>query len=418
MWRLRQGSREEKLGNKMKKTLWILLCVMCLAGCQKNIGQEIEVSGNLPTVKETPEASPTAAVEPTVTNTPTPTAGPKETLIPTPTATNTPTPTPEPLDITICFSGDVSLADSAVTTKQLEAANGVLSDCISQELLDVMLAADVMCINNEFTFSTNGEPMEGKAYTFRAHPERVAVLQQMGVDLAMLANNHVYDYGEISLLDTLDTLETAGIASFGAGRNLSEAMEPYYVEIDGITIAFVAASRAEKYKVTPQATEDSAGILRCYDTKLFLEVIREADANADVVLACVHWGTEYSTVLEEVQLETGKLYLDAGADAIIGSHSHCLQGMEFYNGKPIVYSLGNFWFNVKTLDTMLLQLRITGEREEPKIEVSVIPALQKDSKTTILMAQEDKENLYEYLERISINITIDENGVVTQDCSE
>ena len=136
------------------------------------------------------------------------------------------------------------------------------------------------------------------------------------------------------------------------------------------------------------------------------------------MIACVHWGTEYSTVLEKVQLETGKLYLDAGADAIIGTHSHCLQGMEFYNGKPIVYSLGNFWFNAKTLDTMLLQLRITGEREEPKIEVSVIPALQKDSKTTILMAQEDKENLYEYLERISINITIDENGVVTQDCSE
>ena len=93
-------------------------------------------------------------------------------------------------------------------------------------------------------------------------------------------------------------------------------------------------------------------------------------------------------------------------------------GMEFYDGKPIVYSLGNFWFNSKTLDTMLLTLRITGEREEPKIEVSVVPAIQKDCRTTILTTQKDRENLYRYLESISINVTIDEYGVVTQDDSE
>ena len=66
-----------------------------------------------------------------------------------------------------------------------------------------------------------------------------------------------------------------------------------------------------------------------------MEVIREADANADIVLACVHWGTEYSTVLEEVQMTTGKLYLDAGADAIIGSHSHCLQAWNFIMGNRL-----------------------------------------------------------------------------------
>ena len=310
------------------------------------------------------------------------------------------------------------MADTAVTTKTLEEAGGVLSECISQELLDIMNGADLLCVNNEFTFSTNGEPMPKKAYTFRGHPDRVSVLLEMGTDLAMLANNHVCDYGEISLLDTLATLDGAGIGTFGAGENLDAAMEPYYVEIDGITIAFVAASRAEKNKLTPQATKDSPGILRCYDTELFLEVIKEADKNADIVLACVHWGTEYSTVLEKVQPETGKLYLDAGADAIIGTHSHCLQGMEFYDGKPIIYSLGNFWFNSKTLDTMLLKLHITGEREEPKIEVSVIPALQSNCKTTILTKQEEKEDLYAYLEKISINVTIDENGVVTQDVSQ
>ena len=143
-----------------------------------------------------------------------------------------------------------------------------------------------------------------------------------------------------------------------------------------------------------------------------MEVIREADANADIVLACVHWGTEYSTVLEEVQMTTGKLYLDAGADAIIGSHSHCLQGMEFYNGKPVIYSLGNFWFNKRTLDTMLLNIHISGTKENPQIEVQVIPAIQKNNCTYIFTEQESKKELFGYLESISYNIEIDESGLV------
>ncbi len=391
-----------------KKSLLVLLGVCLFAGCQKKMEKGVESS--IPVTTNTSTPVPTLLP----TNTPVPTPLPTNTPTPTPSPTNTPTPTPEPLDITICFSGDISLADGAVTTKQWQNSGEELSKCISPELLEIMNAADVMCVNNEFTFTTRGEPTPDKAYTFRSDPARVSLLTEMGVDLALLANNHVFDYGKVSILDTFDTLDSAGIAYFGAGRNLAEAMKPHYVEIDGITIAFVAASRAEKYKLTPQATDTEPGILRCYDPELFLEVIKEADANADIVLACVHWGTEYSTVLEEAQLTTGKLYLDAGADAIIGSHSHCLQGMEFYEGKPILYSLGNFWFNHKELDTMLVEVRITGERDNPQIEVAVIPALQKNYKTTILTEQEEKEELYEYLESISINVEIDENGVVTE----
>lgn len=397
------------------KSGFLLLAGICLlTGCQSREQNDAVIPSTTPAITLICTLPPTEA--PSHTPSPIPTSTPTPTLTPTPTnpPTPSPSPTPEPLDITICFSGDISLADDAVTIAQWENSGRELSKCISPELLDIMNAADVMCINNEFTFSTRGEPMAGKAYTFRANPERVSLLLEMGVDLALLANNHVFDYGKESILDTFDTLENADIAYFGAGRNLEEAMEPYYVEIDGITIAFVAASRAEKNKMTPQATETEPGILRCYDTELFLEVIKEADTHADIVLACVHWGTEYSTVLEEAQLTTGKLYLDAGADAIIGSHSHCLQGMEFYDGKPIIYSLGNFWFNRRSLDTMLLELRIMGERENPQIEVAVIPALQENYCTTILAEQEDKEELYEYLESISINAEIDEKGVVTE----
>lgn len=326
----------------------------------------------------------------------------------------TTTPDMGEYDFTLCFAGDISLEEGAVTTNLLDSSTNGLRDCISPELLKIMNAADYMCINNEFTYSTRGEPIPGKMWTFRADPSRVKYLHEMGVDIVLLANNHVYDYGPDAMLDTLDTLRNADIEYFGAGENLDEAMKPVYIEIDGKTIAYVAASRAEKNKRTPQATEDSPGILRCYDPELFLQVIREADANADFVIANVHWGTERSTVLEEAQLETGRQYIDAGADVIIGSHSHCLQGIEFYNGKPIIYSVGNFWFDEYTEDTMLVQLHFTGDDIQGNVEVSVVPAVHKAARTQIASTSEEKERIYSYLESISINAEIDENGVVTE----
>lgn len=316
-------------------------------------------------------------------------------------------------DFTLCFAGDISLDEGAVTTAQLDASDGDITKCISPELLQIMQDADVMCLNNEFTYSTNGSPLPDKAYTFRANPERVSVLHEMGVDIVNLANNHVYDYGKQALLDTLATLEDAGIEYFGAGYNLDEAMDAVYVTIDEKIVAFVGASRAEKFKRTPQATDTDPGILRCYDTELFLESIKEADANADFVIAVVHWGTEYSYDLEEVQLTTGKEYLDVGADAIIGAHSHCLQGMEYYDGKPIVYSLGNYWFNSKTLDSMLIELHFWGNDEESHVEMKMTPAIQKNA-TTNWVDEEEQRRIYDFMESISINIEIDDDGIVRE----
>ncbi len=327
------------------------------------------------------------------------------------------TETPEsnnPYDFTICFAGDVNLDDERELMQFYDSRENGLSDCISEELLAHMNEVDIMCLNNEFTYSLRGEPLEGKRYTFRANPERVAILQEMGVDIVKLANNHAYDYGSESLTDTLDTLAGAGIAYMGAGHNLEEAMEPVYVELDGKTVAFVAASRAETNFKTPQATEEEPGILLCYDTTLFLETIKEADANADFVIAYVHWGTEYSYELEDVQLTTGKEYLDAGADAVIGAHAHYIQGMEYYDGKPIVYGLGNYWFNDKERDTMLVDLHFSGDDDGGQLEVKVIPAKQADFCTTDVPDAEEQERIFSFLEDISVNIEIDEEGMVTE----
>ena len=322
-------------------------------------------------------------------------------------------PDMHPYDFNVCFAGDINLDENWGTTLYMDGMENGIYDCISIELMDAMKSADIMCLNNEFTYSLRGEKLAGKLYHFRANPERVKVLGEMGVDIVKLANNHACDYGEESLLDTMDTLKNAGIDYIGAGKNLEEAMTPVYKEIDGKTVAFVAASRAEKNIKTPQATETSAGILRCYETDLFVETIKEARENADFVLAYVHWGTEYSHQLEDVQIETAKLYLDAGADAIIGAHSHCLQGLEYYDGKPIIYSLGNYWFNEKTLDTMLVDLHFTGDDQRSQLEVQIIPAVQKEYRTTAVNGDEARR-IYDFLEKISTNIRIDDFGIVSE----
>lgn len=319
-----------------------------------------------------------------------------------------------PFDFVLSFAGDINFDENWATMKYYNTAENGIYDCISPELIELMKEADIMCLNNEFTYSTGGTPLKGKAYTFRAHPSRVEILKEMGVDIVSLANNHAYDYGPQSLIDTMATLKEAGISYVGAGHNIDEAMEPAYFEVDGKTIAYVAASRAEKNKMTPQATMDSPGILRCYDTELFVETIKEAKKNADYVIAYVHWGTEYSYELEEVQLSTGREYLDAGADIIIGAHPHILQGIEYYNGKPIVYSLGNYWFNNKDIDTILLNIHFYGDDTEEYIELEIIPAIQSNSRTQIVTEEAEKERIFSLLEDISINIEIDERGIVRE----
>ncbi|MDE6639096.1 MAG: CapA family protein [Acetatifactor sp.] len=317
-------------------------------------------------------------------------------------------------EFTICFAGDINLDERWATTLFMDGQENGIYDCISPELIEYMNNADIMCLNNEFTYSTGGAPLEGKAYTFRADPERVEVLHQLGVDAVTLANNHIYDYGKEALLDTFAVLEEAEIPYFGAGRTLEEAMAPLYIEVDGKTVALVGASRAEKNKMTPQATETEPGILRCYDTELYRQAIAEAKANADFCIAFVHWGTEYSYVLEQVQLDTGKEYLDAGADAVIGAHSHCLQGLEYYDGKPIVYSLGNYWFNSKTLDTMLVQLHFSGNDEGSSLQVEIVPAVQSGCRTTYAAGEEERRRIFDFLESISVNVDITDEGIVRE----
>ena len=302
-------------------------------------------------------------------------------------------------DFTLGFAGDICLADNYIPMQHLQAIGSEdISDGIDPRFIEIMKGMDKMWINNEFVYSRRGEPLPTKMWTFCGDPDNVSYLKDLGVDIVGLANNHSFDFGEVSFLDTLETLEKAEIPYVGAGRNLEQAGAPVYLETNGFRIAYVAASRAEYTVYTPEATDTEPGILWCYDYTRFLESIRTAAENADYVIALPHWGVEHSTVLEEEQIYGAHALIDAGADAVIGAHPHILQGIEYYEGKPILYSLGNFWFDDYDIDTLVAELHIKGRRTDADAPL-------KDAEIRIL----------QYLEGISVNVNIDEDGVVHAD---
>lgn len=335
-------------------------------------------------------------------------------------------PEPEKVSITLGFAGDICFADPEQVMISYRSKGNDISKCIDPEYIKIMKSMDIMWINNEFCYSDRGSPMPGKAWTFRSKPENVSILKELGVDIVGLANNHIFDYGEGAFFDTLSTLKGAGIPYVGAGKNIAEASSPVYMEAYGLKIAYVAASRAEKYILTPEAGENTPGVLRCYDTTRFVSAIKEARAKADYVIALPHWGTERSTVLEKAQTSSGHEYIDAGADIVIGAHSHCLQGMEYYKGHPIIYSLGNFWFDEFPEDTMVLEVDITGTlpgsgmsksavadaSSHLETTVKVHPGTQTDLTTTMASNPAARSKILSRLEQISLNVAITEEGTV------
>ena len=309
---------------------------------------------------------------------------------------------------TMSFVGDVSLADNwYIMPKYDERGRGILG-IIDNELLDIMKSSSWMVVNNEFTVSNRGERMPGKYYTFRASPQRLSIYEELGVDLVTLANNHVYDFGKDAFYDMLDSFNEYNIPYIGAGRNIKEAMEPYYLIINGYKIAFINATRAEKIILTPEAGENDGGVFRCYDPSSLIKLISDVKKDSDFVITLIHWGREDSHYLEDVQTETAKLYIDAGADVIIGSHAHVLQGIEFYKDKPIIYNLGDFIFNNETKDTGIFQIKLN---DDGNMTYYFIPAIQKEEYTSILKGNE-KQRVINDLNTWSINAVIDDGGQI------
>lgn len=312
--------------------------------------------------------------------------------------------------VTFGFVGDFLLDDEYAIMANLLRRGNAIENGISEPMLAQMQGVDVLVANNEFPFTDRGTPTEGKTFTFRADTNAASYLHDMGIDLAVLANNHIYDFGEIGLFDTLDTLENAGIAKAGAGRNLDEASSPVYFIANDMKIAVVAATQIERLDNpdTKGATENSAGVFRCWNPEKLYEVVAEAKENSNFVIVYIHWGTENQAEQDWAQLDQAPKIAEAGADLIIGDHPHCLQGIAFFEDTPVIYSLGNFWFNSKTIDTGMVQVTIGQNGLE---SFQFIPAIQSDSRVDLAYG-EDKERILAYMRSQSPGVHIDEDGFV------
>lgn len=323
-------------------------------------------------------------------------------------------PSENSTDIVLDFGGDINFDENWANMEYLSEQGLKLSDCLVDGLTEEMKQADLTMINNECTYGTGGTPIQGKAYTFQGNPKRAALLKQVGVDIVSLANNHVYDYQEEGLLRTMETLEKNHILYVGAGKNLDEAKKIVYFIINGKKIAITAATQIERsYNYTREATDNSAGVLKTLQPDKYVEVIREARRYADYVVAFVHWGTEGVTRYEADQISLAGKFIEAGADVIIGGHTHCLQGITFYDDVPVFYSMGNFWFDWEEAhanETGLAQVII---HEDGSCDYRVLPCYYEDYKTRLLTDQTEKNQAFRYLEGISDQIRIDEEGYIT-----
>ena len=304
--------------------------------------------------------------------------------------------------IRLLFAGDLYLTELL----QDKYRRTGIQAAATEELLTFLQEGDLFILNQEFPFGTTGEAMEEKEYTFRVPPDLVSVPVDLGVDLVTLANNHILDFGRGPLTETLEALDGAGIAHVGAGEDLDAAKALKTFEIQGKTLGFLGASR-----VIPEgswnASRYNSGVFTTYDATQLVEEIRKAKESCDFVVVLVHWGIERNTFPEDYQKTLACQYIDAGADVVIGSHPHVLQGIEYYQGRPIFYSLGNFIFSNGPYESIVVELELTGD----ETRVRVIPCASEGNQMGLLS---DKLNYYQRLEELSFGIQILEDGSVLE----
>lgn len=392
----------------IRRAALVLAAAGMLTGCQRHEYERIELGSSA--IGNSTLGSSSIVIEQTE-------AALDETQAETPAEISMETPMETSENVTLLFGGDVLLSNHVLNA--YENAGGI-HGVVDEGYRGIIQGADFFMVNEEFPFSSRGVQAEDKQFTFRLEPERVTLFQEMGIDAVTLANNHALDFGVDALLDTCDTLDAAGILHTGAGANLSEARKPVKLELQGQQIAIIGATR-----VIPEsgwaAGKNHPGMLSSYDATALLEEVRTQKQDGNFVIVYVHWGVEKDEKPQEYQRTLGQQYIDAGADLVIGSHPHVLQGIEYYKGKPIVYSLGNFVFGSSIPRTMLLEVTLPAASEMGSglseagngavPQLRLIPGTSGAGYTRMLTDSGKIQEFCRYMESISFGVTVQEDGI-------
>lgn len=259
-----------------------------------------------------------------------------------------------PKETTLFFVGDMMLT-RAVESSVKKNFDGDYNKLF--ENVPELKNADILFGNLEGPVSEVGNNV-GSIYSFRMNPEILLAIKDAGFDIVSFANNHVGDWNVNAFKDTLARLSNNGILKTGAGINETEAEEPTIIEKNGIKFGFLGMS--DVGPVWMESGESKAGILLASDP-LLPEIIQDAKKQVDVLVVSIHWGDEYKTIHNARQESLAKIAIDNGADIVIGHHSHVIEDIGEYKGKPIVYSLGNFifdqYFSQNTMRGMLFEVK-------------------------------------------------------------
>ncbi|QIG44850.1 CapA family protein [Nocardioides anomalus] len=299
-------------------------------------------------------------------------AGPTpSSALPAPGSPGSPSTAPTPSPVTLAFAGDVHF-------------EGVLGDRLAADpatalapATRALAAADLGVVNLETAVGTGGAPAPGKQFTFQAPPSALDALAAAGVDVVTLANNHVLDYG-LDGLD-LDALDAADVDVVGVGRDARAAYAPAVVDIRGTRVEVLGATAAALDPTADPtgqwaATPTRAGTADAVDPRRLLRAVARADASADVVVVYVHWGVQGDTCPSPDQRSLAGALVGAGADVVVGSHAHVLQGDGRLGDGYVAYGLGNFAWYAPGATTGTLTLTVQPGAEPGTARATVTDA--------------------------------------------
>lgn len=257
--------------------------------------------------------------------------------------------------IRLLFGGDVTMSDAY---PEIAPLGDVPDPCQwpFARLMPLIDQHDVFMVNleNAVTKRPDSERAD-KKFTFKMDPALLCSLKSGRVQVVTIANNHVFDYGAKGLADTLKAIDAQGIGRVGAGMDLQEARRPWITEVGGKKIGFLG------YGNYSRAGVKTPGVV--YRVPEYIEQdVKKLKAQVDYVVVNFHWGVERMPQPQDEDRALAYLAIDSGADVVVGHHPHVLQPLEFYKGKPIAFSLGNFIFGGNShgpKDAALMSVEIT-----------------------------------------------------------
>lgn len=208
-------------------------------------------------------------------------------------------------------------------------------------LAEAFVDDDLTIVNLECSPGAGGTPWD-KPWIFDLDPDALPSMARAGVEVANLANNHSMDFGFDAMLDGRQRLLAEGIQPVGVGRDRTEAYTPLVFEMNGWTIAVIGSGGVNPETGSWIATDDRPGMTSGDDTESIAQAIRQADEYADFVFVTAHWGKSHENFIASFERGQAEAWIEAGADGIFGHHQHRLLPLEWIDGRPVAFGLGNF----------------------------------------------------------------------------